>query len=60
MYLFTRCFTFLNFSNQAGEQDIQLTNDKQVVSHYSDPKKAQQGKPVNQGSYHELLELLLP
>ncbi|KAK3090007.1 hypothetical protein FSP39_008461 [Pinctada imbricata] len=35
-------------SNQAGEQDIQLTNDKQVVSHYNDPKKAQQGKPVNQ------------
>lgn len=36
-------------SNQAGEQDIQLTNDKIVVGQYSDPKKAQQGKPVNQG-----------
>lgn len=35
-------------SNQAGEQDIQLTNDKIVVGQYSDPKKAQQGKPVNQ------------
>ncbi|XP_061197501.1 katanin-interacting protein-like [Saccostrea echinata] len=35
-------------SNQAGEQDIQLTNDKIVVGQYNDPKKAQQGKPVNQ------------
>lgn len=35
-------------SNQAIDQDIQLTNDKKVVSHYSDPKKAQSGKPVNQ------------
>ncbi|XP_069124311.1 katanin-interacting protein-like isoform X2 [Argopecten irradians] len=35
-------------SNQAVDQDIQLTNDKMVVSHYNDPKKAQAGKPVNQ------------
>ncbi|XP_052071709.1 katanin-interacting protein-like [Mytilus californianus] len=35
-------------SNQTGDQDIQLTNDKQVVSHYNDPKKAESGKPVNQ------------
>ena len=36
------------FSNQTGEQDVQMTNDKKVVSHYNDPKKAQSGKPVDQ------------
>ncbi|XP_066027001.1 katanin-interacting protein-like [Pocillopora verrucosa] len=27
-------------SNKGGEQDVQLTNDKRIVSHYSDPKSA--------------------
>ena len=36
------------YSNQTGEQDVQMTNDKKVVSHYNDPKKAQSGKPVDQ------------
>ncbi|XP_064613243.1 katanin-interacting protein-like isoform X2 [Liolophura sinensis] len=35
-------------SKQEGEQDIQMLNDKKVVTHYSDPKKAQANKPVNQ------------
>lgn len=39
------------FSKQEGEQDIQMLNDKKVVTHYSDPKKAQASKPVNQGMY---------
>ncbi|KAL5018794.1 hypothetical protein ScPMuIL_004516 [Solemya velum] len=34
-------------SNQAGGQDVQLTNDKMVVTQYSDPKKAKTPK-VNQ------------
>ncbi|KAK3599312.1 hypothetical protein CHS0354_028678 [Potamilus streckersoni] len=35
-------------SNQGLEQDIQMTNDMKIVSHYADPKKAQSGKPVDQ------------
>lgn len=35
------------FSNRGGEQDIQLTNDKRVVSHYNDPKSA--GKAADPG-----------
>ncbi|KAJ8319370.1 hypothetical protein KUTeg_004461 [Tegillarca granosa] len=33
-------------SNQTGEQDVQMTNDKKIMTHYNDPKKAQAGKPV--------------
>lgn len=36
-----------HFSNKGGEQDIQLTNDKRIVSHYNDPKSA--GKAVDPG-----------
>ncbi|XP_046573388.1 katanin-interacting protein-like isoform X2 [Haliotis rubra] len=35
-------------SNQTEDQDIQLLNDKQIVSKYANPKSAQTGKPVNQ------------
>ncbi|XP_045212183.2 katanin-interacting protein-like isoform X2 [Mercenaria mercenaria] len=35
-------------NNQTGEQDVQMTNDKKIVSHYNDPKKAHSGKPVDQ------------
>ncbi|KAL4239443.1 hypothetical protein ACF0H5_000258 [Mactra antiquata] len=35
-------------SNQRGEQDVQMTNDKKIVSHYNDPKKAHSGKHVDQ------------
>ncbi|XP_046378417.2 katanin-interacting protein-like isoform X2 [Haliotis rufescens] len=35
-------------SNQTEDQDIQLLNDKQIVSKYTNPKSAQTGKPVNQ------------
>ncbi|KAK6170887.1 hypothetical protein SNE40_019176 [Patella caerulea] len=35
-------------NNHAGEQDVQLLNDKKIITKYSDPKKAQSGKPVNQ------------
>ncbi|KAI0234957.1 hypothetical protein LSAT2_014682 [Lamellibrachia satsuma] len=34
--------------NQAGDQDVQLMNDREVVAHYTDPKKAHGGKPVDQ------------
>ena len=37
---------FVQFSNQTEDQDIQLLNDKQVVSKFS---KASSSKPVNQG-----------
>ena len=36
------------FSNKGGEQDVQLTNDKRIVSHYSDPKSA--GKVADPGT----------
>lgn len=36
-------------SNLAVDQDVQLTNDKKIMTHYSDPKRAQAGKTVNQG-----------
>ena len=37
-------------SNQpVEEQDVQLTNDKKVMSKYSNPRSANSGKPVNQG-----------
>ena len=36
--------------NQHGEQDVQLMNDRQVVSHYNDPTKAKSGKTVDQGT----------
>ncbi|ELU03431.1 hypothetical protein CAPTEDRAFT_135076 [Capitella teleta] len=39
--------------NQAGEQDVQLLNDRKVVTRYADPEKAQQGKPVDQGESPE-------
>ncbi|XP_060552512.1 katanin-interacting protein-like isoform X2 [Ruditapes philippinarum] len=35
-------------NNHTGEQDVQMTNDKKIVSHYNDPKKATSGKPVDQ------------
>ncbi|KAH3873709.1 hypothetical protein DPMN_036945 [Dreissena polymorpha] len=35
-------------NNQTGEQDVQMTNDKKIMSHYNDPKKTQSGKPVDQ------------
>ena len=43
------CWFYLLCRNQAGEQDVQLMNDRQVVAHYTDPKKAHRGKPVDQG-----------
>ena len=45
---------YVCFSNQTGEQDVQMTNDKKVVSHYNDPKKAQSGKPVDQSKLNIL------
>ena len=41
---------FFNFSHATKEQDVQMTNDKKIVSHYSDPKKAKAGKPVDQST----------
>lgn len=38
---------WFRFSNKGGEQDIQLTNDKRIVSHYNDPKSA--GKTADPG-----------
>ncbi|XP_052774680.1 katanin-interacting protein-like isoform X2 [Mya arenaria] len=35
-------------NQQTDEQDVQMTNEKKIVSHYTDPKKAQSGKPVDQ------------
>ncbi|XP_041364093.1 katanin-interacting protein-like [Gigantopelta aegis] len=35
-------------SNQPQDQDVQLLNDKKIVTKYSDPKTAQSGKPANQ------------
>ena len=49
-YVLCLLVTFF-FSNQTGEQDVQMTNDKKVVSHYNDPKKAHAGKPVDQSRY---------
>ena len=41
-------FVWFYFSNKGGGQDIQLTNDKRIVSHYSDPKSA--GKVADPGT----------
>ncbi|KAK7112200.1 hypothetical protein V1264_011687 [Littorina saxatilis] len=35
-------------NNQAEDQDVQLLNDKKIVTKHADPKKASAGKPVNQ------------
>ena len=43
-----RFFVWFYFSNKGGGQDIQLTNDKRIVSHYSDPKSA--GKVADPGT----------
>ena len=32
------------------EQDVQLTNDKKVMSKYNNPGSANSGKPVNEGT----------
>ena len=42
------CLFSLFYSNRGGEQDIQLTNDKRVVSHFSDPKST--GKAADPGN----------
>ena len=36
-----------------------MTNDKKVVSHYNDPKKAQSGKPVDQSMYIQVTTTVL-
>ena len=46
-YLSVCLFVRFYFSNKGGEQDVQLTNDKRIVSHYSDPKSA--GKVADPG-----------
>lgn len=53
----SRNFVFCHFSNKGGEQDIQLTNDKRVVSHYNDPKSA--GKAADPGTCFENNRYLL-
>ena len=47
-YLSVCLFVRFYFSNKGGEQDVQLTNDKRIVSHYSDPKSA--GKVADPGT----------
>ena len=47
-YLSVCLFVRFYFSNKEGEQDVQLTNDKRIVSHYSDPKSA--GKVADPGT----------
>ena len=37
------------YRNKADEQDVQLCNDRKVVSTYNDPNKKKSGKPVDQG-----------
>ncbi|XP_025076001.1 protein KIAA0556 homolog isoform X2 [Pomacea canaliculata] len=39
-------YTVIN--NQAEDQDVQLLNDKKIVTKHADPNKANSGKPVNQ------------
>ena len=39
-------------SNQPQDQDVQLLNDKKIVTKFSDPKTAHLGKPANQGLYN--------
>ena len=39
----------MNRNQPVEEQDVQLTNDKKIMSKCSNPKSANSGKPVNQG-----------
>ena len=43
------CDADVCYSNQAGDQDVQLMNDRKIVAQYSDPRMAHAGKPVDQG-----------
>ena len=45
------------FRNQAGDQDVQLLNDRQIVAKFSNPKNAQSGKPVDQGKCSTIIRL---
>ena len=42
---------FPAFSNQTEDQDVQLLNDKKIITKHADPSKASSGKPVNQGRF---------
>ena len=46
--LFFNAIVRFHFSSKGGEQDIQLTYDKRIVSHYSDPKST--GKVADPGT----------
>ena len=45
----------MNRNQPVEEQDVQLTNDKKIMSKYSNPKSANSGKPVNQGKKKEII-----
>ena len=50
LYSYRRDF-FPVFSNQTEDQDVQLLNDKKIITKHADPNKASSGKPVNQGRF---------
>ena len=45
----------MNRNQPVEEQDVQLTNDKKIMSKYSNPKSANSGKPVNQGKKKKVI-----